>query len=71
LNDPNDASDFVLHELKTTETTAYRELKKAKTSEEAARIFALHFLRPKGAETKDSNNIHNMAGRIKNAQALG
>lgn len=71
LSDPNDAIDFVLWELKNTEPKAYTKLKEAKTSEEAARIFALHFLRPAGAQTGNADNIHNIAGRVKNAQSLG
>lgn len=38
--------DFVLHELNTTEPTAYNKLKQAKTVEEATTAFMNHYERP-------------------------
>lgn len=46
LSDPNDAVDFVLHELNTTEGEAKKKLMSADTPEEAAEIFTRYFLRP-------------------------
>lgn len=70
LADPNDALDFVLEELNTTEAEAKRKLMSARTAKEAADIFALYFLRPKGAETGSADNVHNIAGRRRFAMEL-
>lgn len=68
LSDPQSAMAFVQWELENTEKSTAEKLKNAKTAEEAADIFALHFLRPKGAETGVADNIHNIEGRRRYAR---
>lgn len=70
LSDFNSALAFVDWELNNSEAEAGRRLKAARNVTEAADIFAQYFLRPKGAETGNANNIHNISGRRRNAQAL-
>lgn len=70
LTDFNSALGFVDWELNNTESEAGRRLKAARTATEAADIFAQYFLRPAGAQTGDANQIHNIAGRRRNAQSL-
>jgi len=70
LGNPEDALDFVLWELNNTENGAKQRLMQARTVKEAADIFALYFLRPKGAETGNANNVHNIAGRRRYAQQV-
>ena len=70
LGNPEDALDFVLWELNNTESSAKQRLMKAQTPQEAADAFALYFLRPKGAETGNANNVHNIEGRRRFTQQV-
>lgn len=63
LSDINQAFEFIDWELNNTESAAGRRLKTVTDPVEAANIFAQYFLRPKGAETGNSDNIHNISGR--------
>lgn len=64
------ALDFVQWELENTESAAGRRLKAARTPQEAADIFALHFLRPAGAQTGDANQVGHIDRRRSNAAQL-
>lgn len=64
------ALDFVQWELENTESAAGRRLKAARTPQEAADIFALHFLRPAGAQTGDANRVGHIDRRRSNAAQL-
>lgn len=56
--------DFMDHELKRGGYgKAYQALQGAKTASQAADGFALHFERPKGANTGDPNQIHGIGAR--------
>lgn len=67
LTNINDAYAFIDWELNNTERAAGDRLRNARTAQEAADIFALHFLRPRGAQTGDANQVHNINGRRQNA----
>lgn len=70
LSDYNQALRFVQWELENSESSAARQLRNARTAEEAADAFALHFLRPAGAQTGDADRVHNIAERRQNATRL-
>ena len=70
LSDYNQALRFVQWELENSESAAAARLRTARTAEEAADAFALHFLRPAGAQTGDADRVHNIAGRRQNATRL-
>lgn len=54
---------FVDHELRTTEAKAGGALGRTKTARDAARAVALHYERPKGAETGSADAIPSMGQR--------
>lgn len=70
VNDFNTQLRYIDEELQTTEGRAGAALLASKTPEEAARAFALYFLRPKGAETGRADNIDRISERVSNAQRL-
>lgn len=70
INDFNTQLNYIQEELTTTETKAGAALLASKTPEEAAKAFALYFLRPKGAETGSATNIDRISERISNAQRI-
>ena len=70
INDFNTQLNYIQEELTTTETKAGAALLASKTPEEAAKAFALYFLRPKGAETGSASNIDRISERISNANKV-
>lgn len=64
--DPSDwrvQADFADHEMRTSHPKAFAALQRARTPQEAADAFALHFERPAGAQTGNANNIHGINNR--------
>lgn len=70
LSDLNQAYQFIDWELRNTESRAGQLLRSVTDPVQAADLFALHFLRPRGAQTGDANNIHNISGRRANARRI-
>jgi len=70
VNDFNTQLRYIDEELQTTESKAGAALLASKTPEEAARAFALYFLRPKGAETGRADNIDRISERVSNANKV-
>jgi len=72
LTDFDSALAFVEWELNNTERSVRDRLMAARNVQEAADIFALHFLRPQGAQTGQADNVHNIEVRRRYArEALG
>lgn len=62
--------DFLDEELRTKYGKGYQAVINAPNAQEAAGAFALHYERPKGAETGDYRNIHGIQNRIEWANRL-
>lgn len=70
LTDINQAFAFIDWELNNTESNAGRRLRSATDAAQAADIFAQYFLRPRGSESGNPENIHNISGRRANARRI-
>lgn len=62
--------DFLDEELRTKYGKGYQAVINAPNAQEAAGAFALHYERPKGAETGDWRNIHGIQNRVDWANRL-